>query len=61
LWQVGDALKQNGMVKQEWYHEKAKLVVWKDEHDLPHAIHPNDVMPILNKIFYKAYNNIENN
>ena len=61
LWQVGDVSEQNGLVKQEWHCEKAKLMVWKDEHGLPHAICPEDVMPILNKIFYKAYNNIENN
>ena len=58
LWQVGDASEQNGMVKQEWYREKSKLMVWKDEH---RSIRPEDVMPILNKIFYKAYNNIKNN
>jgi hypothetical protein len=49
------------MVKQEWYHEKAKLMVWKDEHGLPRAICPEDVISILNKFLYKAYNNIENN
>ena len=61
LWQVGDASEQNGMVKLEWYREKAKLLVWKYEHNLPCAIYPQDVMPLLNKIFYKAYNNITNN
>jgi hypothetical protein len=61
LWQVGDASEKNGMVKQEWYCEKAKLMVWKNEHSLPCAICPEDVMPILNEISYKAYNNIANN
>ncbi len=29
--------------------------------NLPRAIHPDDVMPLMNKIFYKSYNNIVNN
>ena len=51
LWQVGDASKQNGKVKSDWYCEKAKLLVWKKEHALPRAIRAEDVMPLLNKIF----------
>ncbi len=35
LWQVGDASEQNGFVKTEWYQEKAKLLLWKNERDLP--------------------------
>jgi len=61
LWQVGDASEQNGMVKLEWYREKAKLLNWKFERNLPRAIRPEDVMPLLNKIFYKAYDNLANN
>ena len=49
------------MVKLEWYREKAKLLVWKFERNLPRAIRPEDVMPLLNKIFYKAYDNHVNN
>ncbi len=61
LWQVGDASEQNGFVKSEWYREKAKLLVWKSEHGLPRAIRPEDVMPIMNRIFSKAYGNETNN
>ena len=61
LWQVGDASEQNGFVKSEWYREKAKLLVWKSEHGLPRAIRPEDVMPIMNRIFFKAYGNKTNN
>ena len=61
LWQVGDASEQNGFVKSEWYREKAKLLVWKSEHGLPRAIRPEDVMPIMNRIFFKAYGNQQNN
>ena len=61
LWQVGDASEQNGFVKSEWYREKAKLLVWKSEHGLPRAIRPEDVMPIMNRVFFKAYGNEENN
>jgi hypothetical protein len=61
LWQVGDASEQNGFVKSEWYREKAKLLVWKSEHGLPRAIRPEDVMPIMNRIFFKAYGNEKNN
>ena len=58
LWQVGDASEQNGMVKLEWYRERKALLLWKNEHDLPRAIRPEDVMPLLNKIFFKAYGNV---
>ncbi len=61
LWQVGDASEQNGMAKMEWYREKTNLSVWKYENNLPHAIRPDDVMPLLNRIFYKAYGNVANN
>jgi hypothetical protein len=61
LWQVGDASEQNGMVKSEWYREKAKLLVWKNEHGLPRAIRAEDVMPLLNKVFFRAYGNVAAN
>jgi hypothetical protein len=61
LWQVGDASEQNGMVKLEWYHEKRELFTWKYSNNLPRAICPEDVMPLMNKIFYKSYNNLANN
>jgi hypothetical protein len=38
LCQVGDASEQNGMAKSEWYQEKANLLVWKYENNLPRAI-----------------------
>lgn len=28
---------------------------------MPRAIRPEDVMPLMNKIFYKSYNNVANN
>ncbi len=49
------------MVKSEWYREKAKLLVWKNEHGLPRAIRAEDVMPLLNKIFFRAYRNVASN
>jgi hypothetical protein len=61
LWQVGDASEKNGMVKLEWYREKKELFSWKYFNNLPRAICPDDVMPLMNKIFYKSYNNIANN
>ena len=61
LWQVGDASEQNGMVKLEWYIEKRELLSWKYLKNLPCAIRPEDVMPLMNKIFYKSYNNVANN
>jgi hypothetical protein len=61
LWQVGDASEQNGMVKLEWYREKKELLSWKYLNGLPRAIRPDDVMPLMNKIFYKSYNNVANN
>jgi len=32
-----------------------------DLNNLPHAIRPEDIMPLMNKIFYKSYNNVANN
>ncbi|KAL3804780.1 hypothetical protein ACHAW5_001887 [Stephanodiscus triporus] len=61
LWQVGDASEQNGMVKSEWYREKKQLLSWKYLNNLPRAIRPDDVMPLMNKIFYKSYDNVANN
>ncbi len=63
LWQgqVGDASEQNGMAKLEWYREKRELLSWKYLNNLPCAIRPEDVMPLMNKIFYKSYNNVANN
>ena len=61
LWQVGDASEQNGMVKLEWYREKKELLSWKYLNGLPCAICPDDAMPLLNKMFYKSYNNVTNN
>jgi hypothetical protein len=61
LWQVDDASEQNRMVKLEWYHEKRELLTWKYSNNLPHAICPEDIMPLMNKIFYKSYYNLANN
>jgi hypothetical protein len=61
LWQVGDASEQNGMMKLEWYREKRKLLMWKYSNNLPCAICPEDIMLLMNKIFYKSYDNSANN
>ncbi len=61
LWQVGGALEQNGMVKLEWYQEKKELLTWKYSNNLPCAICPEDVMPLMNKIFNKSYDHSANN
>ena len=34
------------------------MLLWKNEHDLLCAIIPEDVMPLLNKIFVKAFGNV---
>jgi hypothetical protein len=49
------------MVKSEWYREKPKLLDFKIHKKLPRAIHQEDVMPIMNKIFPKAYSSHNNN
>ncbi len=51
LWQVGDASKQNGMVKLEWYREKKELLSWKYLNNLPCAICLEDIMLLMKKIF----------
>jgi hypothetical protein len=40
---------------------EAKLLVWESEHGLPRAICPEDVMLIMNQIFFEAYRNEKNN
>ena len=37
------------------------MLSWKYLNGLPCAIRPNDAMPLMNKIFYKSYNNVANN
>jgi hypothetical protein len=49
------------MVKLEWYQQKKELLTWKYSNNLPCAICPEDVMPLMNKIFYKSYDNLANN
>ena len=61
IWQVGDASELNGKFKTEWYREKQNLLSWKYERQLPRGILPHDVMPILNKIFHKAYGSVVHN
>ena len=57
IWQVGDASEQNGNSKAEWYREKKIFLEWKYDHDLPSSINPTDIIPLLNKMFHRAYNN----
>ena len=61
LWQVGDASEQNGKAKIEWYREKAHLVKWKTQHNFRCSIDPEDIMPLVNKIFHKSYGNVNAN
>jgi hypothetical protein len=48
---VRDASEQNGMVKLEWYREKAELLVWKFECNLPCVIRPEDGCPCSTRSF----------
>ena len=48
------------LFKLEWYREKKELLSWKYLNNSPCAIRPEDVMPLMNKIFYKSYNNVAN-
>ena len=57
LWQVGNALEQNGTAKTEWYRAKQELIDFKRAHNLPCSISADDIIPLVNKIFHKAYNN----
>ena len=58
LWQVGDASKQNGKFKIEWYRVKEDLMIWKFDNSQPRTLCPTDVMPLMNKIFHKSYNDV---
>jgi len=48
-------------VKTEWHCVEAKLLVWKSEHGFPRGIFPEDVIPIMNWIFFKVGGNEKNN
>ena len=61
LWQVGDASEQNGRFKMEWYREKERLMAWKGDHTVPEVISPTDIIPLLNRVFHKSYDNIASN
>ena len=44
-----------------FYKEKCELTKWKFSNALPSTIPHTDVMPLINRIFHRAYNNKQNN
>ncbi len=61
LWQVGDLAENNGTFKTEWYQEKDRLLLWKNEREMERVICHYDVIPLLNKVFHKAFGRVEVN
>ena len=61
LWQVGDASEQNGKFKIEWYLAKGHLMTFKFDLLLPRQIHATDIIPLLNKVFHKSYDDVASN
>ena len=61
LWQVGDASEQNGKFKMEWTRVKEWMMVWKSINCLPCTIGPTDIIPLINRVFQKAYGSINSN
>ena len=57
LWQVGDSSEQNGTAKTEWYRTKKELIDFKRDNGLPCTISADDIIPLVNKIFHKAFGN----
>ena len=57
LWQVGESSEQNGTAKTEWHRAKQELIGFKRAHRLPCTISADDIIPLVNKIFHKAYGN----
>ncbi len=61
LWQVGDSAENNGTFKTEWYREKDKLLLWKYKRGMEQVIRHYDVIPIINKIFHRAFGRVASN
>ena len=61
LWQVGDASEQNGKFKIEWYLAKGHLMTFKFDLLLPRQLHATDIIPLLNKVFHKSYDDVASN
>ena len=61
LWQVGDALEQNGKFKIEWTKVKEWMMVYKSINCLPCTIGPTDIIPLINRVFHKFYGNVNSN
>ncbi len=61
LWQVRDALEQNGKFKIEWTKVKEWMMAYKSINCLPCTIGPTDIIPLINRIFHKSYGNINSN
>ena len=57
LWQVDDSLEKNGAAKTGWYRAKQELIDFERVHRLPCTISADDIIPLVNKIFHKAYGN----
>ena len=55
LWQVEDWADNNRIFKSEFYHTKDELLLWKYEQGLTRAIKHENIMPLLNDIFQKAF------
>ncbi len=55
FWQVGDSAENNGIFKTKWYHLKVELLMWKYERGVEHVKRIYDVIPLLTKVFKKAF------
>ena len=55
LWQVGDSQENNGCFKSEWYQANDSLLLWKYERELTRSIKHEDIIPLLNEVFLKAF------
>jgi len=54
-WQVGDSSEQNGMFKMRWIMEKAKLILFKAQHNLPLTLNASDIIPLAVKAWYASF------
>ena len=52
---MGDSTENNRTFKSEWYCTKDDLLLWKYEQGLTRVIKHEDIMPILNHVFPKAF------
>jgi hypothetical protein len=60
-WQVGDSAQQNGHFKMLLSRAKLQLLQFKIKNNLPVALLGSDIVPLVNRAWYKSFGNVVSN